>query len=51
MENTDLLDIFRGWAEVKRRGSGKRWVLLIEEKSSNKVIKVDLTDVFSQCLE
>ena len=51
MENRDIRDLFCGWAEGKGRGSRKRWVLLIEEEMSNKIIEVNLTDVFSKCFK
>ena len=51
MENRDIRDLFCGWAEGKGRGSRKHWVLLIEEEMSNKIIEVNLTDVFSKCFK
>jgi len=51
VEDGNLLDIFRGWAEGKRRGSSESWVLLVEEKLLDKVIKIYLADVFPEHLE
>lgn len=48
MEDRYVCDPFCGWAESKGRGSKKCWVLLVEEETSNKIIKVNLTDVFSE---
>jgi len=51
VEDRDLLNVFRGRARGKGRGSGEGWVLLVEEKLSDEVVKIDLTDVFPEHLE
>lgn len=51
MEDGDLADVVRSWAEGKGGGSGECWVLLIEEKMADKVVEILLTNVFSKCLE
>jgi len=51
VEDGNLLDVFRGRAEGKRRGSGEGWVLLVKEKLSDEVIKIYLANVFPERLE
>ena len=51
MEDRYLLDSFGGRTERKGRNPSKRRVLLVKKKMSNKVIKIYLSDVFSECLE
>ena len=51
MENGNIFDVFCGRAEREERGSGERWVLLIEEEASDNIIKIYLTDVFPEYLE
>ena len=51
MEDRNVLDVFCGWTEGERRDSGESWVLLVKEELPDEIIKIDLTDVFPQCLE
>jgi len=51
VEHRDVLGMFCGWAEVKRRRSDESWLLLVEEKHPDEVVKVYLTDVCPKRLE
>ena len=48
---TDILDVLCGWAEMKGRDSSKHWILVIEEKVSDEIIKVHLTNMCSEHLK
>lgn len=51
MENRDILDVLRGWAERDVGCPDESWVLLIKEKRPDKVIEVHSTDVLPECSE
>lgn len=51
VENGDLLCVCSGGAESEWRSPIECWILFIEEKVPDKVIKVYLTDVLSERLE
>ena len=51
VENGYLLDSLGGWAEWKGGRLSGSWVLLVEEKYPDKIVKVDLTNLFPKCRE
>ena len=47
----NIFNVFCGRAEGEERDSGERWVLLVEEEASDKIVEVYLANVFPKHLE